>query len=364
MLDVECGHYRSPFWSGWSHRHSRAPPGRDVVPECGHSSQPFPSGEASNRRSASPTGRCAGRRRPAPERAICASVVDAEVRVGLSLAAHDRAGMTEQATAFESRGFDVLAVADHVFNFRAPERPFLDGWIRLAALAAATRNVRIASLVTNVAWRSPVQIAKNAIALDQLSGGRLELGLGCGAYRDQRMMDVFEMPASERVSRLDEGIQVIDRLLRGDTTPFDGRYTRYDEAHTAPGCVQRPRPPLLIGAGAPRTLAIAARYADIWNCATPDGDLDSMTTILRARVDRFTAACEDCGRDPATVRRSLLLWSADADPWAAKGAFERLIERFSPLGFSDFIALMPLPERTEVLDHFTDTVLRKRSAAW
>jgi alkanesulfonate monooxygenase SsuD/methylene tetrahydromethanopterin reductase-like flavin-dependent oxidoreductase (luciferase family) len=297
-----------------------------------------------------------------PDRALCMRVTGDGIRVGLSLAAQDRAGMTDAATDFESRGFDVLAVADHVFNFRAPERPFLDGWIRLAALAAATRVVRIASLVTNVVWRSPVQIAKNAIALDQLSEGRFELGLGCGAYRDQRMMDVFEMPVSERVSRLDEGVEVINRLLRGDTTPFEGRYTRYDEAHTSPGCIQEPRPPLIIGAGAPRTIAITARSADIWNCATPDGDLDFMTAVLRDRVDRLTAACEGCERDPATVRRSLLLWSAAADPWAAKGAFERLIERFSPLGFSDFIALMPQPVHTEVLDHFTDTVLRERSA--
>src|SRR5262249_967265 len=67
-------------------------------------------------------------------------------------------------------------------------------------------------------------------------------------------------------------------------------------------------------------------------------------------------ACERYGRDPSTLRRSLLLWSADADPWKAKGAFERLIERFAPLGFSDFVALMPRPEHSDVLDHFTDTV--------
>jgi alkanesulfonate monooxygenase SsuD/methylene tetrahydromethanopterin reductase-like flavin-dependent oxidoreductase (luciferase family) len=176
------------------------------------------------------------------------------------------------------------------------------------------------------------------------------------------MMDVFEMPASERVSRLGEGVEVINRLLTGDATPFEGRYTRYDEAHTAPGCVQQPRPPLIIGAGAPRTLAITARHADIWNCATPDGDLDLMTAVLRDRVDQLKAACDRCNRDPATVRHSLLLWSGDADPWAAKGAFERLIERFAPLGFADFFALMPLPEHAAALDHFTDTVLRDHSA--
>jgi alkanesulfonate monooxygenase SsuD/methylene tetrahydromethanopterin reductase-like flavin-dependent oxidoreductase (luciferase family) len=271
--------------------------------------------------------------------------------------------MTETAAELESRGFDLLAVADHVFNFREPERPFLDGWIRLAAVAASTRRVRIASLVTNVTWRSPVQIAKNAIAVDQLSAGRFEVGLGCGAYRDQRMMNTFDMTAPERVARLDEGVQVIDRLLRGDTSAFHGRFTSFNEAHVAPGCIQQPRPPLLIAAGGPRTLALAARHADIWNCATPDGDLDSMTAVLRNRVDRLSDACERCGRDSATVRRSLLLWSRDADPWEAKGAFERMLDRFIPLGFSDFVAFLPPPERVDALDHFSDTVLRNQSSA-
>jgi alkanesulfonate monooxygenase SsuD/methylene tetrahydromethanopterin reductase-like flavin-dependent oxidoreductase (luciferase family) len=284
----------------------------------------------------------------------------AAIRLGLSVTAQDRAGLTDQAADFEARGFDILAVADHVYHYRVPEEPLLDGWMRLAALAVATRRVRIASLVTNVAWRSPVLIAKSAIALDQLSEGRFEVGVGCGAFADQRMMDVLQMTASERVGRLEEGVEVITRLLSGDTAPFEGTYTRYEEAHVAPGCVQVPRPPLLVGAGAPRTLAIAARYADIWNFATPSGDLDSVTEVLRQRVHELDAACERVDRDPGTVRRSLLLWSPDTDPWKTKGAFERLIEQFVPLGFTDLIAMMPKPADLAALDHFTDTVLLAR----
>jgi alkanesulfonate monooxygenase SsuD/methylene tetrahydromethanopterin reductase-like flavin-dependent oxidoreductase (luciferase family) len=171
------------------------------------------------------------------------------------------------------------------------------------------------------------------------------------------MMDVFDMPTAERVARLAEGVEVIDRLLTGDTRSFTGRFTRYSEAHVAPGCVQQPRTPLIIGAAAPRTLAITARYADIWNCATMDGDLDSIVGTLRERIDRLVEACERCDRDPATLRRSLLLWSVYTDPWKAKGMLERLIERFLTLGFTDFIAFPPNPEAMHILDHFTETVL-------
>jgi alkanesulfonate monooxygenase SsuD/methylene tetrahydromethanopterin reductase-like flavin-dependent oxidoreductase (luciferase family) len=278
------------------------------------------------------------------------------LRVGVSLLTHDHR-VVQQASQFEARGFDVLAVADHLFNWRKPEVSFLDGWMQLAAIAVATRTARLTSLVTNLAWRSPIQVVKNAIGVDQLSAGRFEVGVGCGAFPDQRMAGMFEMTISERIARLNEGTDVIDRLLKGDTQPFAGRFTRYSEAHIAPGCVQQPRAPLLVAAAGPRALSIAARVADIWNCATVDGDLDSVAATLRDRCDVFDAACERLDRDPATVRRSLLLWSADTDPWKDKDAFERIIERFIPVGFTDFIALSPPPECADVLDHFTENVL-------
>jgi alkanesulfonate monooxygenase SsuD/methylene tetrahydromethanopterin reductase-like flavin-dependent oxidoreductase (luciferase family) len=278
------------------------------------------------------------------------------LRVGVSLQTQDHR-VVQQASEYEARGFDLLAVADHLFNWRRPERPFLDGWMQLAAIAVATRTTRLTSLVTNLAWRSPIQVVKNTIGVDQLSAGRFELGVGCGAFPDQRMAGMFEMTIRERIARLDEGTEVIDRLLKGDTRPFAGRFTRYSEAHVAPGCVQQPRPLLLVAAAGPRALSIAARFADIWNCATVDGDLDSIAATLRERCAILDAACERFDRDPATVRRSLLLWSADTDPWKDKGAFERLIERFIAVGFTDFIALSPPSEQSDVLDHFTQNVL-------
>jgi alkanesulfonate monooxygenase SsuD/methylene tetrahydromethanopterin reductase-like flavin-dependent oxidoreductase (luciferase family) len=278
------------------------------------------------------------------------------LRVGVSLQTHDRR-VVQQASEYEARGFDLLAVADHLFNYRNPERSFLDGWMRLAAIAVATRTARVTSLVTDLAWRSPIEIVKNTIGVDQLSAGRFEVGVGCGGYPDQRMAGVFEMTISERIARLNEGTEVIDRLLKGDTRPFAGRFTRYSEAHVAPGSVQRPRPPLLVAAAGPRALSIAARVADIWNCATVDGDLDSIAATLRERCEILDAACERFDRDPTTVRRSLLLWSADTDPWKDKDAFERIIERFIPVGFTDFVALSPPSQRTDMLDHFTENVL-------
>jgi alkanesulfonate monooxygenase SsuD/methylene tetrahydromethanopterin reductase-like flavin-dependent oxidoreductase (luciferase family) len=111
----------------------------------------------------------------------------------------------------------------------------------MAAWAAITTRIRVGMLITNLAWRSPVLVARAAAAIDQVSGGRFELGIGAGAFADQAMGGVLEMPPSERVARLAEGAAVIDRLLRGDVTAFAGRSTQYETASMAPRCVQAPR---------------------------------------------------------------------------------------------------------------------------
>ena len=278
------------------------------------------------------------------------------VRVGISIAPND--GGPLQAAEVESRGFDLLVVADHLFHYREPEKPFVDAWMRLAAITQATSHIRLGTLVTNLSWRQPVLVAKSAIALDQLSGGRLELGVGCGAYPDQAMMGMADMPAGERVRRLAEGLEVLHRLLSGDTDPFTGQFTCYQHAEVAPGCVQQPRPPLVVAASGPRALAVAARWADTWNCVTGEGDLDSSLSILANRIRLLDASCERLGRDPQTLRRSLLLWHlGGADPWAHKGALLEIVERFSSVGFTDFIAFWPPVQRSDVLDHVTSELL-------
>jgi alkanesulfonate monooxygenase SsuD/methylene tetrahydromethanopterin reductase-like flavin-dependent oxidoreductase (luciferase family) len=273
------------------------------------------------------------------------------LRIGISLAPND-AGPAAAADV-EARGFDLLVLADHAFHYRFPERPFLDAWMRLAAITQTTSRIRLGTLVTNLSWRQPVILAKNTIALDHLSGGRFELGVGCGAYPDQAMLDTFTMPSGERVRRLDEGLVVLDRLLRGDTQPFSGEFTSYQQAEVAPGCAQQPRPPLLVAAAGPRALGVAAQRADIWNCYLGDPDLEVSVTRLAACTRTLDAHCVRIGRDPATLRRSLLIGPVSPDPWAHDNSLQDVIERFRPLGFTDFIAFSPPPEASDVYDHVT-----------
>ena len=277
------------------------------------------------------------------------------LRVGISLAPdHGPA----QAADIEERGFDLLLLADHLFHYREPDRPFLDAWMRLAAITQTTSRIRLGTLVTNLSWRQPVLVAKNAIALDQLSAGRLELGVGCGAYADQAMVDGELMSPGERVRRLDEGLDVLDRLLSGNIDPFAGGFTRYDLASVAPGCVQTPRPPFTVAAFGERALAVAARRADIWSCVTGDVDIASSISSITEKVRILDASCERAGRDPQTLRRSLLLWrTGGTDPWARRGSLLEMVERFTPLGFSDFIAFSPTSEEQDVFDHVSSNIL-------
>lgn len=278
------------------------------------------------------------------------------IRVGISIAPQD--ARPAKAAEIESRGFDLLVVADHLFHYREPEQPYLDAWMRLAAYSQSTTRIRIGTLVSNLSWRDPVLLAKAAIALDHLSGGRLELGVGCGAYADQAMAGISQMTASERVRRLAEGLEVLDRLLCGNTKSFAGEFTSYEHAATAPGCVQRPRPPLVVAASGDRALAVAAQWADTWNCYTGDGDLPSSLAALTARARLLSRSCEAAGRDPEAVRRSLLLWhTGGCNPWAHKGALLEIVERFSDVGFTDFIAFSPPEDRGDVLDHVTSELL-------
>jgi alkanesulfonate monooxygenase SsuD/methylene tetrahydromethanopterin reductase-like flavin-dependent oxidoreductase (luciferase family) len=185
-------------------------------------------------------------------------------------------------------------------------------------------------LIANLSWRSPVLVARASAAIDQISGGRFELGVGAGAFADQAMADVLEMRPGERVARLAEGTEVIDRLPRSDVTPFAGRFTRYEAASMAPGCVQVPRPPITIAANGDGALRVAAQYADVWNTwggleLPVDESVDA--TVDRSR--RLEQYCADIGRDPSTVRRSLLVYLRFAAAWAdeAGGGTRRAVPR-------------------------------------
>jgi F420-dependent oxidoreductase-like protein len=205
------------------------------------------------------------------------------------------------ASAVDSLGFESLWRSDHLFSlFGVADRPGLDTWPSLTYLAAATKRIRFGPLVCPITFRHPAMLAREAAAVDVLSGGRLELGLGAGWHdQEHAAFGIPYPPVGERMRRLDESIRVILALWGSEPARFDGKYYRLDGGTAWPKPVQRPRIPIVIGGKGPRLLEIAARYADEWNCggAQPPA-------VVRQRTADLEAACRKVARDPRTIRRS------------------------------------------------------------
>src|SRR3712207_6157195 len=157
--------------------------------------------------------------------------------------------LVERWQYFESLGFDSLWDCDHLIQPSRPEGPYFEGWTLLAALAARTERVRVGVLVSSNTFRHPVLLAKEAVTLDHISNGRLELGVGAGWYvPEHEVYGIDFQPTAELVGRFREAVEILDRLLRAgddDLTTYQGRYYRLREAPFRPGSVQKPRPPLV-----------------------------------------------------------------------------------------------------------------------
>ena len=247
----------------------------------------------------------------------------------------------------EDTEFDTAWVEDTLGDSRNRSAPLLDSWVALGAMANDTEDIELGILVSNLTWRDPVQVARFAMTMDQLSNGRFVLGLGCGQVDDQHMAGpgVFDMTPKERVDRLEEGVQVIDRLLRGDTSPFHGTFTSYDSAAMAPGTIQDPRPPILIAGNGKRTMRIAVEQADTWNTWIDNGDVDLFHAQTVERVALLDEHLAHAGRGSETLTRSLLVYLDALDPWADADAIPRLVEKFRPLGFTEYIFYPPRPDQ-------------------
>jgi F420-dependent oxidoreductase-like protein len=208
------------------------------------------------------------------------------------------------AQATEQAGFDAFFRSDHLMGVDPTDRSYrpTDSWTTLGGLARDTGRVRLGTLVTAATYRQPGLLAAIVASVDEMSGGRIELGIGTGWYeREHAAFGLPFPPMKERFDRLEEELAIITGLwLAGDQNfSFDGRYYRIDNNQSPPQVTQRPHPPIIVGgAGPKRTPAIAARFATEFNAAL------SSVEQARARFGVFAAACEAIGRDPDTVRKS------------------------------------------------------------
>ena len=236
----------------------------------------------------------------------------------------------------EDGGVDSIWSCDHFTNPHRPGQPWFEATTSLAGLAAETSRVRIGLLVGAIVSRSPVLFAKEAQTIDHLSGGRLEIGLGAGgAPTDQPMWGVDEWLPQERVERFAEYVELVDRLARDNDVTYDGSWYRTAGASTAPGFVQRPRPPMVLAAHSPATLRVAARYADTWNTFGPT--LEAACTASE-RLDR---ECIEIGRDPGEVRRAVLVGLVEGTAWTSASQFADVVHKWFDAGFTEVVFYDP-----------------------
>lgn len=294
------------------------------------------------------------------------------MRVGLALPHYDFslpgggaisfARVAEEAVRAERLGFDSVWVSDHFFasleRYGGDEHLYgtVEPLTTLAALAPMTERVRLGTLVLSAAFRHPGVLAKSATVVDRLSGGRLELGIGAGWFAEEYRAFGYDFgSAGERFSLLEETLAYLGALFDGEPATFDGGRFRLREAFNHPRPVQEPRPPLLVGGkGGPRLLSIAARLADGWNAAwrwTPKAYADRAAAARRA--------CERAGRDPATFRLSVGLFTVLGDDEAdLQRRYETMRERL-PSGVGDALGLETL--RAECLSGTPEQVLERAS---
>lgn len=210
----------------------------------------------------------------------------------------------------EADGFDSIWLPDHLL-YRNPggTQGVWESWTILAALAEATHRVEIGTLVLCSSFRNPAVLAKMATTADEVSQGRVILGLGAGWHEPEH--EAFGLPFDHRVDRFHEALQIIGPLLREGHVDFSGTYYQARDCDIVPRGPRPEGPPLLVGSEGPRMHRLTAQYADLWNTGYM-GTPDTMATPLAT----IEAACREVGRDPATLGVTALIgmWFPDLQP--------------------------------------------------
>lgn len=247
----------------------------------------------------------------------------------------------------EQMGFDSLWMSDHIMtepyttergkpepaspDTPPPLVPMLECWTLLAAVASRTTRVTVGTIVSPVTFRHPSLLAKQALALDQMTGGRFTLGLGAGyTEREHRAFGIPYPPAKERVEMLEDQLEIM-RLLESEPehATYNGKHFQLEMAP----CVPKPvngHIPLMIGGTRPKMLSLVARYADHYNVA-------GSPNFVSDRFADLDAACEKAGRDPAEIKRSVGLFIAPVDPLSSLDRALHVIERFREVGCQEII---------------------------
>ena len=235
-----------------------------------------------------------------------------------------------RARRCEQLGIGSLWLYDHLYGPGFPDLPSLEAWTLATALLSATERLRVGHLVLCNQFRDPVVLAKMATTLDQISAGRLQLGIGSGSIEDEhRRAGLPWGTFKQRSERLGETLEILLQAFSTGSVDFTGTHYHARDMPIVPGTFQQPHPPIIVGGVGERyTLPLVARYADVWNIPTYAlGDLEGKVSVLRS-------LCADIGRDPDDIVLSVEVVMALARDDAAVPAVRALAEkRFGGPGF-------------------------------
>ncbi len=240
------------------------------------------------------------------------------------------AEVLHRAQRCEELGIGSLWLYDHMYGPGVPDIDSLEAWTLATALLSRTERLRVGHMVLCNQFRHPAVLAKMATTLDQISDGRLELGIGSGSIEDEHHRLGLDWGTfAERSERLQETLEILTQAFADRRIDFSGTHFTVRDMPIQPGPVQQPRPPIVVGgSGEKYTLPLVARYADVWNVPTYAlGEMEHKLTVLRA-------ICEDIGRDPGSIVMSVEAVLALApDSAALEGVRQVAEKRFGGPGF-------------------------------
>jgi alkanesulfonate monooxygenase SsuD/methylene tetrahydromethanopterin reductase-like flavin-dependent oxidoreductase (luciferase family) len=231
--------------------------------------------------------------------------------------------LLHRAQRCEQLGIDSVWLYDHLYGPGAPDYPSLEAWTLATALLSRTEHIKVGHMVLCNQFRHPVVLAKMATTLDQISAGRLALGIGSGSIEDEHNRAGLDWGTSRvRSERLGETLEILHQAFANGVIDFAGRHFTIKDMPIKPGPVQQPRPPIVVGGvGEKYTLPLVARFADVWNVPTYAlGELDRKVSVLRS-------LCADVGRDPSAVVLSIEAVMALAPDDASLRGVRQLAEK-------------------------------------
>lgn len=247
----------------------------------------------------------------------------------------------------EDYGFDHAWTYDHLGWRTLVDSPWYSAVTTLSAAAMVTSRIRLGTFVASPNFRHPVPFARELTALEDLSEGRLLLGVGSGGVGyDTAVLGAPVLSARARTERFEEFVTLLDSLLTQDRTTWRGRYYSAVEARIIPGCIQRPRVPFVVAANGPRSMRLAVTYGQGWATSGDPARAEGADwwQALAGVCDRFAAVLDESGRDPSTVGRYLQMDAGPVFSMSSLECFRDALGRAAALGFTDVVTHWPRPD--------------------